>query len=220
MSCEHKNILWNNEYQELFWNDTPFSYPDLVRIRTIGDGSCFFHALIKAFFVPYKIGKLNGGIFSREKFITQLRKNLSVLLGQRINSKDPNSPRHYDLLSRGKLGEISRELQQYSLENMQKELDSKSPIDNIYNEFISNILNKDIYLLDLVSRDVYVTGNDSDILYKNRDSIIILTMPGHYELIGLKTPKGIQTLFPYDSPLIKSIRKRIDEKITIGSRYK
>ena len=66
-----------------------------------------------------------------------------------------------------------------------KELDSDRPVDNAYNEFISDQLNKDIYILDAVTQDVYMTGSDDNVLYKDRPSIVLMYLPGHYELVGL-----------------------------------
>lgn len=209
--------LINQDYEPLIWTFSPWNYPGMVRIGTIGDGSCFFHAIAKAFFVPYQIGVLNGVSIDRIKFIRDLRHDLAYMLAQPIQT---NGSRHYDVLSRGKLAEIARELPQYSLENMQKQLDSNSPVDNLYNEYIGNMLNKDIYLLDLTQQDVYVTGNDADILYKNRDGIVILFIPGHYELVGLQTPEGIRTMFHHTDPFIQAIRQRLREKIMIGSGKK
>ena len=71
----------------------------------------------------------------------------------------------------------------------------------------------DIYLLSLHKQDVYITGDDSDILYKGRQSIVVLTMPGHYELVGVHRDNGIQTLFRPRDPFILSIRQRMREII-------
>jgi len=210
--------LFDREYELLNWNNTPFSYPGLVRIRTIGDGSCFFHAITKSFFMPYKEGIIDGVPLNKMEFIKNLRSDLAKKLGEKVNPNDPNSPRYYDVLSRGKLADFAKGVPQYTLENMQTQLNSNTPVDNVYNEFISNMLKKDIYLLDLITKDVYITGTDDDILYKNRDSIIILTMPGHYELIGLMSDSGILTLFSPTHPLIRAIRNRMNIKRTLKPR--
>ena len=213
-------MLSDHEYQALDWtpSNASFHYEGLVRIGTIGDGSCYFHAIAKSFFTPYKLGKLDGTVLNRSEFIRKLRKDLANKLSEPVDSANQQNVRYYDLLSRGKLGELSRGLPQLSLENMKKLLDSSLSVDNRFNEFVSNVLNKDIYLLDFLKKDVYVTGDDADILYKGRDSIILLTMPGHYELVGLTTEQGIQTLFPSNHPLIRKIRDRISYLIVTGSR--
>ena len=201
------------EIQPLNWH-LSFRYPGMVRIGTMADGSCYFHCIAQSYHVPYQRGNVGGVAFNRKNFIRDLRYDLSVKLGEKVDPTDPNSPIHYDLLSRGQLKDFGKEVPNYSLVAMQRELNSDRSVDNVYNEFISNILDKDIYILDLTTQDVYVTGNDSDILYKNRNSIVILFLPGHYELVGIKTPKGIDTYFAPDHAFIQAIRQRLREKIS------
>lgn len=228
-------------YEHLNWNRTPFSYPNMVRIDTVADGSCFFHAIANAYFIPYWENALNGQPMSKHRFITAMRNDLATRLGEQVSfNTNSNHPiTHYDLLSRGQLCEFAKAVPRYSLENMQKELRSHSAVDNVYNEFISNQLNKDIYLLDATKRDVFVTGDDDDILYKNRESIVVLYHPGHYELVGIEDPIGISfadtnripshsekdpichgtpgsrdhiaTLFAPQHPFIRAIRQRMKE---------
>ena len=202
---DNYNYLINTEYEPLPWKGN-FQYPRLVRIRTPPDGNCFFHAIAKAYFIPYITGRLDGKPINRRQFIQDLRKDLAKEL-----------PSQYNKLSRGQLSDFSKEYPDYSLDNMVKTLNSTQPVDNVYNEFISNQLNKDIYVLDYIKRDVYVMGQDQEILYHNRPSIVLLYLPGHYELVGIKTEKGIQTLFSPEHPLIKSIKSRIKQTIDTSS---
>lgn len=185
----------------------PFKDFDLVRIPTIGDGSCFFHALCSSFYVKYRQNPSK-----RKKIVQRFRKELAEILSERC--KKNKSKTWYQYISRGQLPDISKYVPELDILNMKKELLSGGPVDNKYNELISEILNKDLYLINLLTKDVYITGDDSDILYKGRDSIVILTMPGHYELIGLKKNNGdITTLFSPNHSFIRRIRKRINEKI-------
>lgn len=205
----------------LNWNQTPFAYPNMVRIDTIADGSCFFHAIANAYFIPYWENTLNGQPMSKHRFVAAMRNDLATRLGEPVTNL-PNLT-HYDLLSRGQLCEFAKAVPRYSLENMQRELRSHSAVDNVYNEFISNQLNKDIYLLDAKKRDVLVTGDDDDILYKNRESIVVLYHPGHYELVGIVDPAyanislppgcrdHIATLFSPQHSFIRAIRQRMRE---------
>ena len=202
--------LTNSEYEHMNWNGK-LSYPGLVRIRTPTDGSCFFHAIAKSFFEPYITGKLDGKTLNRQKVIQQLRKDLAVKLGTRINPSDPMSPIYYEVLSKGNLPEFGKSIPSYTLINMQRELDSNRSVNNVYNEFISNQLGKDIYILDMVKKDVYMTGSDDELLYKGRPSIVILYLPGHYELVGVDVDGVVKTLFPPDHPLIKAIQRRMKE---------
>lgn len=201
--------LTNSEYEQLKWAG-PFQYPNLVRLRTPMDGSCFFHAIAKSYFKPYILGRLNNEPLNRGKFIRQLRKDLANKLSSRVDPTNPsNNLIYYDELSGGTLRDFSRSVPEYSLNNMTNELDSDLPVGNVYNEFISNQLNKDIYILSMNKQDVYMTGDNTSLLYKNRPSIVLLVLPGHYELIGVSSNDGIKTIFEPDHPLIKAIRNRI-----------
>lgn len=228
-------MLVDSESESLLWQKGPFWFPGLVRLRTIADGSCFFHAIANAFYQPYRVGMIQDQVFDRIDFIRRLRADFATKLaspnigdkkdgfnrtGCRGKIQHGHSPikTYYETISRGQLPILAKDHARYQLANMQKELNSFLPVDNLYNEFISNILNKDIYLLDLRTHDVYVTGSDMDILYKGRPSIVILTMPGHYELVGLDQGNGIRTLFDPKSDLIQAIRNRMKYKIETGSK--
>ena len=154
---------------DLSWDSSAFAfqYPRLVQIKVPADGSCFFHALLLAFYKPYRNRMESGVPVSRESIVKDFRYDLSVRLGEYVSIDDDTTPIVYDTLSRGKLGEFAKTVPEYSLKNMQEELNSNSPVDNVYNEFISNELKKDIYILDNEKHDVYVTGNDLELLYKH-----------------------------------------------------
>ena len=192
----------------LSWDEGFITFPNMVRFNIPGDGNCFFNSIAYAYLQSYKTGKNpDGSTFNRKEVINKFRYDLSRQL-----------PEHYNSLSRGKLLEISKEVPQYSLENMINELNSNSAVDNIYNEYVSNIYNKDIYLIDILTRDIYITGDDSDILYKDRESIVLLVCTGHYDVLGVMIDDShIRTCFQYDDPFIELIRNRIKEKINLGS---
>jgi hypothetical protein len=209
--------LTNSEYESLGWKG-PFEKFNLIRIRTDMDGSCFFHAIAKAYFKPYIVGKIGNAPFNRKEFIKNLRKDLSKALGMKVKPEDSKSKTYYQTLSNGELEKKAVEIPECSLEYMQKELKTfTKPISNVYNEFISNQLNIDIYILDAKKKDVYMTGTDERILYKNRKSVILLYIEskkgiGHYELVGLLDKKEhVETFFEPDSLIILNIRKRMKE---------
>ena len=197
-------------YSSLDWSGGSFNYPNMVKVSTIGDGSCLFHAVISAFFTPYRKGMLSGTTLDRRAFVLKFRHELADKLAEPI---DPANPEFiwYNSIGRGELSEFAKSVPSFSLEAMQKELRSSTPVDNRYNEYLSNVLNKDIFLIDAIKKDVYITGDDHDILYMNRNSIVILYNNGHYELVGTKEPGvGVITLmFKHDDPFILTIRQRL-----------
>ena len=204
--------LKNREYERLNWTGT-LQIPNLIRIRTDMDGSCFFHAVAKAFFKPYIFGKSKDGTpFDRKKFIKNLRKDLSKKLAEPVDPEDPDFGSWYETMAHGEWPRTSKTMKEFGLKHMQKELNSNASISNIYNEYISDQLDIDIYILDAVRQDVYMTASDNDLLYKDRRSVVILYLPGHYELIGTKDKDYIQTQFRPNSNIIQIIKERMNEK--------
>ncbi len=186
-----------------------FNLPDMVIIEVPADGSCFFHAILLAIYRPYRLGYDNGYPINRSATARSLRDDLAKRLQEHHIIDDETTPLVYDTLSKGTLRENAKTLPQYTLESMQAELRSNSSVDFIYLEFISNELNKDIYIINLDTKDVYIM-TDIDIMYKNRDSIILAYSDNHFELIGVRTNNGdIDTLFAYNDVIITSIRQRI-----------
>jgi len=178
-----------------------FYYNNMFKKKEIADGSCYFHAIADSFYKKYQLGQVN-----KIDFIKKLRKDLSIKLDDKI----------YNKLSRGKLYEYSKGMPEFKLENMKKLLDSSEYVDNRFNEFISNLFNKDIYILNEKDRDVYITGRDDDILYKHRESIVIIwNGTNHYDLVGILSEDKFETLFDSNHPFILYIKNRINDKLKI-----
>ncbi|HLX54829.1 MAG TPA: hypothetical protein VKR58_12850, partial [Aquella sp.] len=134
-----------------------------------------------------------------------MRKELSLLLG----SKNQQGILWYDTLSRGKLSEYSKGMPAFTLVNLQKLLNSNEYVDNRFNEFVSNVFNKDIYIINYSTQDLYITGKDDDILYKNRDSIVLIWYrENHYDLLGIIENNKLRTLFDTNHPFITLLKDR------------
>lgn len=204
--------LLSNQYDMLNWD----WYKGMVRIYTQGDGSCFFHALLNSFFSPYITNKIgDGSVLAKREFVKNFREDLSLKLNEKVEGTNKT---WYETISRGHLKKMSETLPKYKLEEMQKVLNSSSYVDNLFNEFISDIISKDIYLLDMNTKNIYVTGKDDDILYKKRKSIVILYIPEsqHYELVGVMRVDSnsmmvIKTIFDYNDDFILKIREKMKE---------
>lgn len=176
---------------------------NLVKINCPADGHCYFHSILRSFCVGY----INGNNITRYNYVKKFRKYLAELL------KSDNT---YELLSNGKLKEYSKEIADYSLKNMITELNSDDAVNNLYQELISNFLGIDIYIVDLIKNKIYLSACDTNILYKNRKSIILgysyysdFDTIGHYDIVGLNTNGKINTLFSNDHNLIKAIKSKI-----------
>nr|QBK90660.1 MAG: OTU-like cysteine protease [Pithovirus LCPAC104] len=195
------DINWKNKKGEIW-------YPNIVKIDTIKDGSCFFHAIVNSFFRPYREEIINGKHFDRQNFVKNFRNDLAMRLEEKNES---NGKSLYEVLSRGELPKMTEQgMDDYSLENLKKKLTSGRSVGNEFHELISEVLKRDIYFLDNNKENVYITGKDEDILYKDRDSTVLLYLQNetHYELIGIEQEKGeIITSFSPGSDFIKHIRK-------------
>ncbi len=170
-------------YAEMMWQG-PYSQWDLVRIETPLDGSCLFHAIANSFSPSYRVQKIDDVGMSRDQIIAKLRKELSETLAQPI-SKDKETT-HYELLNGGNTANFAEGVPEYALSYMQRQLDSTQPIGYGYMEFIGNVLNKDIYILEAIRHDVYVTDELPYTIQGNRCSIVLYYMNGHYELVGIR----------------------------------
>jgi hypothetical protein len=177
---------------------------NLAVISTIGDGSCFFHSVLRAFNTDYIKAK---SISDRVNMARTFRNALADLLEE----VDPLTGKNYYAgLNNGELEKISGGVKEYSLAGLQKELRSSASVDNIYQELISNGINKDIYIIDGVKKDMYHVGSAFPLYYKGRNSIIIYYTPGHFEVVGLKHSNGtVDTLFTPEHPLIQACRERL-----------
>lgn len=201
-----------NYYAEIHWPE--FDRWSLVRFSTPMDGNCFFHAISNSFFAPYHTETLKGKHVSRDQMVSILRKELSQKLATKI-SDDPDAPTHYDILNGGNTRAFAEAVPEFSLEYMQHELASHSPIGFGYLEFIGNALNKDIYILEAERRDLYSMPHELPLTIKgDRKSIVVYYMKGHYELVGIQRPDGsFDTHFAPDHSFIRFLYQRVQEII-------
>ena len=201
-------------FAELYWGGG-FDQWHVVKFSTPADGSCLFHAIANSYFEAYHTELLRGKPITREKIVTGLRKELSNMLSQKVNEKDSASPRHYDILNHGNTAAFSKEVATYSLENMQKELDSLRYIGYGYMEFIGNVLEKDIYILDGYRCDIYITDELPLTIKGDRPSIVLCYMNNnHYELVGIENEDGtFATHFSPEHSFIRFLFQRVQELI-------
>jgi len=132
-------------------------YSNFVKIKIPKDGSCFFHAILRAISVMYNdeesvIRDENGRErivkIDRNCFMLNERKRLAKLLASTVTA-NPGSPTYYDILSRGNIKTLSKTLPKiYSLKSMQENL--RNPLEFIgleYLEFASLVYEIDIYII-------------------------------------------------------------------------
>jgi hypothetical protein len=199
-----------NYYAEINWNGGFEQWP-LVRFSTPMDGSCLFHAISNSFFAPYHTEQLHGKHVSRTKMVAALRQELAQKLASKI-SNEPNAPTHYDILNGGNTSAFAEAVPEFALSYMQKQLDSQTPIGYGYMEFIGNALNKDIYILEALRRDIYNTDELHLTIKGDRNSIVLYYMNGHYELVGIQNADGtFDTHFSPEHSFIRFLNNRVKQ---------
>lgn len=175
-----------------------FSYP-LKRIPTIGDGSCFLHAVLNCIWEEYRY------LSNSEKIevVDKVRQELSDI----IDKKDPDGTSYYDRLSRGELKNLSETFTETQLEEMKRFLRSREFFNHLYLEFISEVFEIDIYIINYNTMDLYNTA-DKELLCKGRNSIIIGydEKRSHFEALEIQVRPGkFETFFEPDSYIIREL---------------
>lgn len=164
------------------------------RLYTIGDGSCFLHAILQCFSKEYSSYDTTGKI----EFVKRVRYYLSECL-------EENDCEIYNRLSREEIREIAKAIPGLRLENMKRYLNSRQWLNIFFLELISDIFDLDIYIVDSHTKDLYKTG-DKEIYYKGRDSVILYYIrDAHFESISVTTEQGEQTMFSHDSYVIQTL---------------
>lgn len=193
-------------FSKSFWAGVvPEAYADkLILISTISDGSCYFHAIASAYSVAYLTEMLDGKPISKRNFVRNMRNELAETLKS-----------YYPNLAKGSISSFGKEVPEASYEGMKELLLSTRAVGLEIHEFVSEVLEKDIYILDKSHRKLYPLGDVAQEYYKGRNSIILMYTPGssringsdgHFELIGLRDGESVMTLFPSNHPLILHLR--------------
>lgn len=179
---------------------TTIAFNNLYKILCHGDGSCFFHAICTAIIYDYVFWDVQR----QKKYVRELRENLAEHL-----------PKVYNTLSSGTLGQLSEHITECRLDSLVKELKSNHAVGELYIEYLSNEINRNILLIDTHHRDLYLLGSERSVLIKDRMYIILLYTPGHYDLLGIKDGEAIMVQFPSTHPFIQILMKRWDNLVNI-----
>lgn len=187
-------------------------YNNLVRIATIGDGSCFIHAVMKAYDRNYQENNIGS---YRSNIAAQLRRDIARML----EYENPNYPgyRFWETTARGMFPSIlmqeivNEELVgelgiDYSISGLQRLFNSASYLGDEVYAFVSDALNVDIYVLRATKQDLYPHIN-TKIQGINRNGIVIVGNTYHYEVLAVDNGELFQTVFPPDDKFIGALSK-------------
>lgn len=206
-SKHNKSLNWTNGYES--WH--------LCRIPTPMDGSCLFHAISYSYFEPYITEFLNGKKITRAEIIKSLRYELSQRLAA-PNPQTDNKLTFYESLNGGNTKNFSQHVHEFSLKYMQQQLNSNNPIGYGYIEFISNTLNKDIYILDEKRKDIYLSDELNYSITGKRNSIVLYYNNNHYELVGIcNSDQPVDTHFSSEHSFIKFLHDKVTNYLALTS---
>lgn len=182
-------------------------YNGLVRIATLGDGSCFIHAVMKAI---YKVYQENNNASYRLNLAMEMRRDLAVAL----YLTNPSYPEHtyWGTSGRGSFprmvmqqindNELIRDLRvDFSLSGLQRLFNSNSQLGDEVYTFVSDALNIDIYVLRATTEDLYphLHTRKAGLV---RNAVVIIGNMYHYEVLAVNKEEGFQTIFEPEDPFL------------------
>jgi len=177
----------------------------LYAIPSIGDGSCFLHSVLRAISPEYTSKTRKEKI----EMVSDIRKELAEMLDKKPEGTNEEKT-YYELLSRGELKELSKTFDETKLETMKKFLRGKGWFNELYIEFISNVFDVDIYIIDHNKKDLYIRGSN-ELYFKNRNSIIIgYYSELHFDTLAIKDTNGKKrTYFSPSSPVVSCLKNKL-----------
>jgi SAM-dependent methyltransferase len=192
----------------------------IVRIATIGDGSCFVHSYCKGFFPYYQE---NNDYTQRVAVVANLRRDLGLAL----TSDNPDYPGFTYWATAANGGFVRRLMQElrspelvreaydnidYSVAGLQGLLNSNQWLGEETYDYFADIIGVDIFVLlgSLNDLRVFYTTARVD---KERPIVAIMGNKFHYETVGLQIDGAIQTVFPRNHPFVQTMigRKGLNE---------
>ncbi len=206
----HIGILRDDQVRDIYasW------YDNTCRIGSVGDGSCFVHCVLKAI---YSVYQEEPDTNKRITLADQFRYSIALKLKE-INPKYNST--YWSTISNGQFpmmmmqqmvppGELISLINiDYSYEGLNRMFDSRVTLGDESYQIIAELLDINIIIVRAINNDLIYHA--SGISNKENNSIIIINHNSHYELLGLKTSEGIQTLFYPNDPIISAINKYIN----------
>ena len=193
---------------------TWYTQRPLVRIATLGDGSCFFHATLKGFYPGYQN---NASFAYRSQFVAMLRRDLAFVLGM----QNPSAPGQtfYQTTANGQWVNLAEQQQMglsltddfgvpvdYTLTGMQRLFNSRRDVGDEVYQFVSDMLGVDIFVVRGTDRNLYVHLSTRD-PNNPRRAVVIVGNGMHYEVIAVDhgPQVGFQTIFNVGDPFITAL---------------
>ena len=208
---EHQNGIspLEHPFEVLDWESSPIWISNMVRLLTHMDiGSSLVHATINAFYIPYRKGLLFGQNISQVEMVHVFRNELAVSLLKNVPGRDTT---YVEELGNGTWVSMFST----NIENLIYQLRTPTfDFDSVMIEHLSNVIDKDIYVISAELQDIDSTSIDMCTRYKKRPSIVVLQLKKHYELMGIRLPGGeFITIFSPSHPWIQSLNIRLGNRM-------
>lgn len=177
------------------------NWTQLVLVPAPMDGHCLFHAICHSFFKAYR-----DNAATRHDTVVKLRGELANLLTE--PHPRANGRTYYQVMGNGHIKELGdQNISEYTLTGMQQWLRGSESMGDEVIDFISDVLNKDIYFLDIRTQDVYVTPV---VPTGTRSSIVLFYNGHHYDLATYREhDQSLTSHFQPYHPLISDLRARL-----------
>ena len=190
---------------------------NLWRESVISDNSSLIHAIVQSFSKNYLSMRSQQ---KRKNYIEIVRKKLGYNLTQKSFEQlgtgilNRELTRNYKNIVRDKDEQVASKVAYSKFKLLLDDLNEWLGDNLEIIQYISDILDLNIYLVSNGTRDVYLPKAEGklskkqtcDLLYKNRLSIIILNLNDiHFEVIG----QGNKTSFDPNDPMIKQIHEKL-----------
>lgn len=202
-------VPYGGGYHTLNFMENGFKqWSNLVRIVTLGDGSCLLHAIVNGYYLPYRTSTNKQQTL--QVLIATLRKEMAQKLSMIDSKQGEGKLTYYQTINNGYLPESSKSVPEFTLENMVRCLDSNQSLGTGYLDLISRLLNRDLYILSELTQDLYLTDELPYLITGKRSAVIIYwNGANHYELVALKNSQGtFDTHFKATNPLIEFLYSR------------
>ena len=208
--------------------------PNLYRLPTMGDGSCYFHSLLQCLSPEYREGSAADKRTACSTLRSEIAKSLTFTeflapgaSGTPLHQDLPQDVQQYEQeryeLLQEELDPLVEELNHLQLRHTDSEFTAllrrflafreyiKNPRQDVGDELhllASRVLNLDIYVsTDEQSESPGYMLSDPRLCFQGRDSVILFHSGNHWEPIVQLTGGEVTSLFPPQSVIILQLRQ-------------
>ncbi len=185
----------------------------LYRLKTIGDGNCFIHAVLQA----------SDEYYQESNNKRQIARHFRDYLAHNVKQPDPDNPPFIYWESYRNASYFRIAIQQimlgelidgvdYSVTGLQKLWRSNDYLGNESYGFVADILDIDIYIFYGTEYDLYPVSTTKVRNINERDSVAIVGNSRHWETLEYQG----MTLFPPDHIFVQTLRLLFDDNDPIS----